>query len=71
MLGLQLITPRLKKRLKLWVNVRGKNHWGPFPIGLACLVVSRAMPDDPTALPILEQSLPYLKLPYGALPASQ
>lgn len=68
MFGMQLDPPLFQKGLKLWVDVRSYDHGGPFPVGLASLVVSRAMPDDPTALLVFEEGLPNLQLAYGALP---
>ena len=65
---MQLDPPLFQKGLKLWVDVRSYDHGGPFPIGLASLVVCRAVPDDPSALLIFEQGLPNLQLAYGALP---
>ena len=68
MSGVKLHPPLFQKRLQLWVDVRGYDHGGPLPVGLAGLVVSRAMPDDPAALFVFEEGLSNLQLAYGALP---
>lgn len=65
----ELDPPLIQECLQLWVDVRRYDHGGPFPVGLAGLVVPRAVPNDPAALFILEQSLPYLQLPQSTLPA--
>lgn len=60
MFGIELSPPLFQKGLQLWVNVRGYDHGGPFPVSLAGLVVSRAVADDPPALLIFEEGLPHL-----------
>ena len=70
-LGAQLSPPFFKEGFQLGVDVRGQNHGGPFPVGLASLVVTGPMANDPPALLIAEQGLSNLQLSYGALPARQ
>ncbi len=69
MLRIQLASPFFQKRLQLWVHVRSQSHGWPFPVGLASLVVTGAMPDHPPALLVFEQCLPDLQLAQCTLPA--
>ena len=59
-LGVQLAPPLIQVGFQLRVDVRSQNHGGPFPVGLAGLVVAGAVPDDPPALLVLEEGLPNL-----------
>ena len=67
----KLNPPLFQEGFQFWVDVRGYDHGGPFPVGFAGLVVGRAVANDPAALLIFEEGLSHLKLTYGALPGQQ